>query len=150
MSLLRRVAAASCCVLAFATAAWAQTPPTCSSSLSAVPVPSPWFDLNLIKDPTTAGVSSFAYVPNDPLDSAANQAVHKGLVQLNGFNNVSYINMSATDGPYYGGATLPAAPIGGPSAGSLTAGTFGWSFEVTFKASAQVSPPLAGCASYPA
>jgi len=138
MSFLRLVVA-SCCVLAFASVARSQTPPTCPSTPSTVAVPAAWFSLEFDTDPTTAGVSSFSWSNTDSADTAANQLVHTGLAQLQGYNNVSYINMSATSGPYFGGKTLPATPIGGPSAGSLTSGTYGWSFEVTFKPTARVT-----------
>ena len=138
MSVLRLSLFVSC-LLAVSLLVGAQTPPTCSSSLSAVNVPSPYYELSFTNNPTTAGVSQFQYLSVDSSDSGANQGFHKGLILLAGSSNVSYINMSATSGsPYYGGATLPQ-PIGGQSAGRLQSGTYGWSFEVVFKATAQVT-----------
>ena len=138
MSVLHLIVAVSCCLLALLSVATSQTPPTCSSTVSSVPVPAAWFDLSFVDNPTTAA-SSFTWTLADSGDSLANQGFHTGLVNLAGYNNVSYINMSSTSGPYFGGKTLPSQNIGGPSAGSLTSGTFGWSFEVTFKATAQIT-----------
>ena len=140
--LLARLILALAGLLAIASLSSAQTPPACGSS--GATVPTPYYELNFNNDPTTGGVSSYTYLASDPSDSTANQGFHKGLVSFGGNNNVSYINMSSVAGsPYYSGQAPLQQPIGGTSAGSLMAGTYGWSFEVTFKATAQVSPPLA-------
>ena len=135
----RRLFLAVACLLAVASLVQAQTPPTCSSTLSAVRVPTPYYELNFNTDPTTAGVTQFGYLAADTTDTTANQQYHRGLISLLGNSNVSYVNLSAQAGsPYWGGAYLQQ-PIGGSSAGSLQSGTYGWSFEVVFKATAQVT-----------
>ena len=65
------------CVLAVSSLVSGQTPPTCSSTASAVSVPRPYYELNFNTDPTTAGVSSFTYLATDTSDSSANQGIHK-------------------------------------------------------------------------
>ena len=140
MSVIRLSVVLGLCVLSLASLVAAQTPPTCSSTVSSVAVPAPYYELNFNNDPTTGGGSSFTYLASDLSDSSANQGFHTGLVSFAGNSNVSYINMSATSGsPYYSGMPALQQPIGGPSAGSLTSGTYGWSFEVVFKATAQVT-----------
>ena len=53
---------------------------------------------------------------------------------------LSYVNLSASGGPYYIGQTLPQLLIGSVTPGtSPINGTAGWAFEVVFKATAQLA-----------
>ena len=99
--------------------------------------------LTFSTDPRTyaggPGVADFGWVNVDSNDTAAAQALHQGLLVLAGGPGNSnppgnYVNLSSTSGPNYVGYTMDPMALGGPSAGNLMAGTFGWTIELVFKA----------------
>ena len=112
--------------------------PTCASS-----PPTPWFEDDFSTNPTT-DESAFGWLQSDSSDPPSLRATHTGLVNLTGVfdhfqrgehSRSSYINLTANEGPHSVGLTLPGA-MGGASSGSLAGSTYGWSIELTFKASA--------------
>ena len=118
------------------------SPVTCSFTGNAATLPpAPFFSLPFSVDPrSTTGLGSsanYSWLSGDPSDSYADSLLHQGLLYLGGSSYSSgtgrgpYVNLSATSGGNYVGATL--GTFGGLGSGSLVNSTAGWSFEVTFK-----------------
>ena len=134
----------------YATAAGGQSQPTfCPQTANSATAPPPlYFSATFQTDPrlptvTNLGSSaSYGWASYDTSDSPAAQAVHTGLLVLNGSlqssapNAGPYANLSATSGPNWIGQTLGV--IGGLGSGSFTQSSMGWTYEVVFKPLAQV------------
>ena len=119
---------------------------TCTQTSTSVPAP--WYALTFSSSPlVAAGISTATYSwlsGSDVIDQDNGQSkYHTGLLVLPGgpSSPVSgpYVNLSAPTGtPQSIGTPLPG-PIGGNTnnGGDITKGTYGWSFEVTFKPTSQ-------------
>ena len=83
---------------------------------------------------TTQNQGTWGWMPEDALVFAP---CHSGLASFDS-SLQQYVNLSLSDGPSTAGAALPSAPIGGPGRGNLSSGTAGWSFELTFRYTAEV------------
>lgn len=116
------------------------TPPVCPSTVGEV-VPNAWYNLTFSSSPSS--VSGFGWNLTDPYDTSCSYQ-HRGLLRLTGgLSNVtggSYVDLNAGTSNSYNGLTVPTTSyIGSSSIGSVSIGTAGWSFEVTFKALNQTS-----------
>ena len=121
---------------------------SCSATLAAVPVPTPWFRMDFSTAPT-AGTAFAQNIPWTATDNSepAGCYQHTGVVTLKGYgasdgNTPNYIDLYNASSPTaYPGSPSNILPglIGGPSAGSLTDGTAGWSIEVTWKPTNQLT-----------
>ena len=120
---------------------------TCS--LTTTPVPAPWYALTFASSPLTAAgitASQAAYSWSTTADTIDTDSgigqYHTGVVTLSGSVSGTtgpFINLSAPTGtPQSIGQPLPGY-IGGTTTngGDITKGTYGWSFEVAFKPTAQ-------------
>ena len=96
-----------------------------------VPTP-PIFNAVFGQNPTTGGTvtapTNYQWMQSDPNDSPANQALHQGLVQVNG-GITSYVDLTTPYGPNSVGLVLPI--IGTP--GSGTGATQGLTVETVVK-----------------
>ena len=113
------------------------TQPSCTSTVA---VPTPWFSLTFDSAPPTALTANVPWLASDTTDPASCYQ-HKGVMQLmgNGISDGSssqYIDLLNSSSPNTVGSVFPGN-LGGPSAGSVSAGTAGWTIEATFKATAQ-------------
>ena len=137
--MLRLLGVAVTVLLSLASLTSSQAPPTCPTG-SPVSIPTAWYSLPISSDPSSNASPStpaYTYVANDPDTTQA--AYHSGLIQLTGGTTPSFLNLSSSTGsPNSIGAAL-SGPIGGAGSGSLSTGTSGWTFEVTFKATAQAT-----------
>ena len=108
-------------------------PPTAETSalLSLVPT-GPIFNAPFGQNPTSNNpaipYTNYQWAPSDVTDSALLQALHPGVILLNG-NASSYINLQQSSGPNSCGLVVPI--IG--TAGSGTGTSQGLSFEMVFK-----------------
>ena len=107
------------------------TAPTCAAS--PVAVPPAWLNLTFSSLPSTATTPNYGWEAVEAGDAACTFQ-HRGVATFNASTS-QYIDLNAA-GPtstMWGGASLPGL-IGGLGAGSLAAGTAGWTFETTFRA----------------
>ena len=140
MSLLRQ-SAVVLSLLSLLSLSYGQTAPSCSSAASAVVIPATYASFTFGQDPrgnNAASEFNYSWLQQDSADVSQNIATyHQGLLLLNGGvagSNANYVNLSASTGPNsIGGSQLPI--IGGASQGSLAQSTYGWTVELTFKAS---------------
>ena len=118
---------------------------TCSTALSTVTVPAPYYALNFSTDPRPAGAVYGWAAAGANETGCSSSAFHAGVVQLMGSDHDTLslgpsINLTApfTDANSVS-TPLPSATLfgTGTSLGSVIDGTAGWTIEVTFKALAQ-------------
>ena len=119
---------------------------TCDPTLQSVAIPTPWYNLDFSVSLTAAQLSNseLTYLATDPSEGTGCYA-HLGVVKLPGGNSGSdsnYIDIGNASSPQAypganGAANVLPSNIGGTSAGSVTAGTAGWTIEVTWKSNAQ-------------
>ena len=120
-----------------------------SCTLGSTSVPAAWYSLTFASDPRqAAGISASTaaytwYSGADTIDTADQLGkYHQGVLALQGGSSSSlgyYLNLSSPTGtPQSIGQRLPGY-IGGDTSngGDITKGTYGWSFEVTFKPTSQ-------------
>ena len=112
---------------------------SCPASSSLADVPVPFYSLTFTTDPaSTVGPLNYTWSAIDTTESCP--FVHTGIVSFDGVglsdgvSGVSYIDLNAASGG--NSVSVDALPIMGGYGGSgnITAGTGGWSFEVTVKA----------------
>ena len=118
-----------------------------ASTTTLIPASAIWFSATFDTDPRgvgdvpPAGTAAYGWQANDPSDIVAN--VHNGILILNGCNgspcnsNGAWVNLSTSSGPNSIGQVMQN--VGGLGTGSFDANTVGWSFEMTWKATQQVS-----------
>ena len=121
--------------------------PTCSSALSAVNVPVPYYALNFTTDPRPANAVYSWNTTGANETGCTSTQYHTGILQLIGANHDTTtlgpsVNLSAP----FGGPDSIATPLPttflfgtGTSQGNVTAGTAGWSVEVVWKAYANTA-----------
>jgi len=146
--MLRQYALLACLLLSY-NSVKADTPiPSCDTSTSAVPVPSPWYSLPTSTDPRNqcggATACQYGWQPIDSTDSTAVQAIHTNMITLAGSPSAAvgqYVNLTATSGPnsIAASSVLSSTNIFSTSTGSLNDGSSGWSFEFVFKATQRES-----------
>ena len=74
------------------------------------------------------GATSYTWLASDPTDTAANQALHTGLVKMNGTTN-SFIDLVQTTGPNSIGQSLPILFTSSTGSGA----SYGWSVDLVIK-----------------
>ena len=106
--------------------------PTCPTT-GVESVPTAWFGLTFASNPSTNSTPNFGWESQDAGDALCTYK-HTGIVTFNA-SLTQYIdlNIASASSAMYGGGALPGS-IGGASAGTLAAGTAGWTFETTFRA----------------
>ena len=105
-------------------------PPTCPTT--PVAVPPAWYNLTFPTSPATvtgSATTNFGWEATDAGDALCGFQ-HQGILTLNATGQ--FVDMTTTTGVNSAGYALPGY-IGGPGAGSLAAGTQGWTFEVTVR-----------------
>lgn len=115
---------------------------TCTTALSAVPIPAPWYNLTFSVDPRPANASYTWSTSGSNETGCASSAFHTGVVRFAGSPTDTTqpgpsINLTAPFGqPASVSTPLPTSVFFGvgTSQGSVQAGTAGWSIEVTYKA----------------
>lgn len=140
-SLLALVVAFSC--LLVSVSSQCSTPQvSCPAPLSLAEVPTAWYELTFATDPASVvGPTSYGWSANDTTESCP--YTHTGIASFDGegfsYTGQSYVDLNTVSGPNSAGNSISLNDdlpvIGGyNSSGSITAGTGGWSFEVTVKA----------------
>ena len=120
---------------------------TCSSTVSGTAVPTPWFRLDFSTAPSSGNLvaGNVPYLAADTTEPTGCYQ-HSGIIQLNGGGasdgtNNNFIDLFNTSSPNSlpgAGNTMPGQ-FGGVSAGNVAAGTAGWSIELTWKATQQLT-----------
>ena len=90
----------------------------------------PYFNAPFASNPASyvGGSTGYTWLPSDPTDSPAQQALHTGLLQMN-TAATSYVDLTLATGPQSIGQTLPI--LFGASSG--TGASYGWSIDMVFK-----------------
>ena len=101
--------------------------PACPAS--PVAVPPAWYNLTFATAPATTPVS-WSWESADAGDASC-AFQHQGIATFNA-SLAQFLDMNLASGGNSSGLAIPGY-IGGPSAGSLAAGTAGWSFEATVR-----------------
>ena len=101
--------------------------PSCPST--PVSVPPAWYNLTFSSNPGVTGYGWEATEAGDAASSCGFQ--HRGIATVNASLS-QYVDMNLATGQNSAGLSIPGY-IGGPGAGSLAAGTMGWSFEATVR-----------------
>lgn len=106
--------------------------PTCPTT-GVESVPAPWFGLTFATAPSTASAPNFGWESAEAGDALCTYR-HSGIATFNA-SLAQYVDLNAPNAssPLWGGAALPGY-LGGASAGTLAAGTAGWTIESTFRA----------------